>query len=121
MPHHPSPRSRHRYRLGSFLLLLCLACLPVAHARAANPCAPPAFNTAPVIRFAAGSSPGSIVAADFNGDGRGDLAVTSQTNGGRIAILLGAGDGTFLSPTFVAARNSTFPVISSIESLVVGD
>ena len=118
MPHKTSQRSRPPYRLGSFLLLLCFTCLLVTHARAANPCAPPAFNTAPVIRFSAGSSPASIATADFNRDSRADLAVTIQ---GGVAILLGAGDGTFLSPKFAPARDSTFPVISAIEGVVAGD
>ena len=117
MPHKPWRRSPP-YRLGSFLLLLCFACLSVAHARAANPCAPPAFNTAPVIRFPAGSSPASIATADFNRDGRADLVVTIQ---GGVAILLGAGDGSFLTPKFAPARDSTFPVISAIEDVVAGD
>jgi large repetitive protein len=41
-------------------------------------------------------NPTSIVAADFNGDGRTDLAITDpQTN--QVFILLGNGDGTFES------------------------
>ena len=120
-----SPKSSKRScpyrRLFSALFLLCAACLPSTLARAANPCAPPSFNSAPFIRFTGLSGPSSIITADFNRDGRGDLAVTTQTNNGRIAILLGAGDGTFLPPTFVTARDSSFPVLSSIEFLVTGD
>ena len=115
MNHKPSQRSRQR--LGS-LLLLPFTCFLITQARAANTCAPPAFKTAPVIRFAAGSSPASVATADFNRDGRADLAVTIQ---GGVAVLLGAGDGTFLTPTFVPARDSTFPVISAIEEVVAGD
>ena len=37
---------------------------------------------------------GEVTIADFNGDGRPDLAVAGSTNGG-LAILLGKGDGTF--------------------------
>jgi uncharacterized protein (TIGR03437 family) len=49
----------------------------------------------------------SIIAADFNGDGKLDLAVSNfgspGVNSGGIAILLGAGDGTFGAPIAVAA------------------
>ncbi len=50
-----------------------------------------------------GEVPNSIVTADFNGDGKADLAVTEpcgtdtqcNTYHGSVAILLGKGDGTF--------------------------
>jgi hypothetical protein len=50
----------------------------------------------PAQYYTAGVGPGSIVAADFNGDGNLDLAVASQSN--YISILLGNGDGTFQPP-----------------------
>jgi FG-GAP-like repeat/FG-GAP repeat len=50
-----------------------------------------------------GETPNSIVTADFNGDGKADLAVTEpcgtdtqcNTYHGSVAILLGKGDGSF--------------------------
>jgi FG-GAP-like repeat len=43
-----------------------------------------------------GSEPHSAAAADFNGDGHVDLAVTNRDDA-TVLILLGAGDGTFAS------------------------
>jgi hypothetical protein len=45
------------------------------------------------------SNPNSIASGDFNGDGRLDLAVTAFYNG-KIAVLLGNGDGTFRPPVY---------------------
>jgi FG-GAP-like repeat/FG-GAP repeat len=44
--------------------------------------------------FAVGASPISIVVADFNGDGKLDIATANQ-RGGNVSILLGKGDGQF--------------------------
>ncbi len=55
--------------------------------------------------FAAGTNPSidqSLVIGDFNGDGKPDLAVADQGNT-TVAILLGNGDGTFGSPSFLTA------------------
>ena len=48
----------------------------------------------PQIRFAAGTFPESLVAADFNRDDRADLAV-ANLDSNDISVLLGRGDGTF--------------------------
>jgi hypothetical protein len=61
--------------------------------------------------YAVSPSPLSVVRADFNGDGRADLAVGSLFGG--ISVLLGNGDGTFRdavkysasAPTWVAAAD----------------
>ena len=49
--------------------------------------------------YPTGASPSSVVAADFNGDGIPDLAVTNVAAGfftpGSLSVLLGNGDGTF--------------------------
>jgi hypothetical protein len=56
---------------------------------------------APAISYATGPGPTSVVAADFNGDGKPDLAITdSQLSprlepSGSITVLLNRGDGTF--------------------------
>jgi len=48
----------------------------------------------PPVSYAVGAGPYAIVAADLNGDGRIDLAVT-DVNTDDVSILLGNGDGTF--------------------------
>jgi type II secretory pathway component GspD/PulD (secretin) len=54
------------------------------------------FGTAAVPRqdFPAGTNPTSIAVADYNVDGRPDLAVTAQGDNS-VALLLGAGGGSF--------------------------
>jgi hypothetical protein len=56
---------------------------------------------------------GPLVTADFNGDGKLDLAVA---NGGSVGILLGNGDGTFQPHT-----DSSAPIGEFATALVVGD
>jgi hypothetical protein len=63
------------------------------------------------VAYAAGPSPGFVAAADFNGDGKLDLAVGNvdvETNPNTVAILMGKGDGTFAPPILhpVAGANS---------------
>ena len=48
----------------------------------------------PQVTYAVGSTAHAIVAGDFNGDGRTDLAVANQA-GDTVSVLLGNGDGTF--------------------------
>jgi hypothetical protein len=49
-----------------------------------------------------GTHPSSIIAADFNGDGKLDLA-TANNDSNSVSILLGKGDGTFQTPVNVPA------------------
>ena len=44
-----------------------------------------------------GSSPTSIVVADFNGDGKQDFAATNDGPNNNVGIRLGVGDGTFVA------------------------
>jgi hypothetical protein len=60
----------------------------------------------PHVEYPAGLHPNSLLAADFNSDGKLDLAVTNGSSNA-VQILLGNGDGTFQAP--VAYATSTTP------------
>jgi hypothetical protein len=64
---------------------------------------------APVAYETGGTNPNCIVAADFNGDGIMDLAVTNKSND-TVAVLLGKGDGTFQAAVTYSVGNGPFPV-----------
>jgi hypothetical protein len=57
-----------------------------------------------------GQNLSSIVTADFNGDGKLDVAVTDQDSNA-VLILLGNGDGTFGSPTTIAVGSLPTSII----------
>jgi hypothetical protein len=61
----------------------------------------------------AGGSPASLAVADFNQDGKADIAVADQFGGG-LTVLLGNGDGTFQPPAVSEAGVAHSP-------LAVGD
>jgi hypothetical protein len=58
-----------------------------------------------------GSVPYSVAVADFNGDGKEDLAV-ANAGSNTITILLGKGDGSFASP--VSPAVGTDPVFAAV-------
>ena len=66
-------------------------------------------------RFPAGTGPGTIVVADFNGDGRVDIAVANEQSGDA-SVLLGDGRGGFS-----AAPSSPFPVGHIPNDVTAGD
>ena len=55
------------------------------------------YNSSVDFQLASGSRPSSIVSADFNGDGKIDLATTNENNG-TASILIGNGLGNFGAP-----------------------
>jgi hypothetical protein len=79
-----------------------------------------AFATPPPIVFDAarhtltGGDPVAVVAADFNGDGRPDLAVSSNSSR-NVSILLGRGDGTFSAVTPAILTPDYSPAIAAAD------
>jgi hypothetical protein len=62
-----------------------------------------------------GSAPDAIVVADFNGDGKLDLAVANQGSN-NVSIFLGNGDGTF-----TPSAGSAIPAGIQPQAVVAGD
>jgi len=57
--------------------------------------APPNAGTfQPAVNYAVGTNPGSVAVADFNADGRPDLAVANRFSN-NVSVLLGNANGTF--------------------------
>src|SRR5215218_3162805 len=68
-------------------------------------------NFAPAQNFPVGSSPTTVTNADFNGDGKVDLAAQNYTSDS-VSVLLGNGNGTYQPKTNFAVGagpNSNLP------------
>lgn len=72
-----------------------------------------AVEFAPAKSYPVGTNPAAVAVADFNGDGKPDIAVVNSGSS-NVSILLGNGDGTFQS-----AKN--FDVGKSMTSIFAGD
>jgi hypothetical protein len=62
-----------------------------------------------------GNGPASVGAADFNGDGKTDILLASQSGGsdGTLSLLLGNGDGTMRSAQYINENpNGTNPTVA---------
>ena len=65
------------------------------------------------VDYATGNWPNSVVSADFNADGKADLAI-ADARVDTVSILLGNGDGTFAAKIDYATRTGP-------QSVIVGD
>jgi len=97
----------------AFTLLLFLAPLESATTRPIN------FYTAkssPQL-----SNPVGVVKADFNGDGKLDLAVSIGSPSACVAVMLGNGDGTFQSPVNYGNGSCGYEALSIVTADFNGD
>jgi hypothetical protein len=70
------------------------------------------FTLASGSPIAVGNSLSAVVTADFNGDGKLDLAVT-DSGGNAVIILLGNGDGTFGAPTTIPGGSDPDAIVAA--------
>ncbi|HKZ81825.1 MAG TPA: VCBS repeat-containing protein [Pyrinomonadaceae bacterium] len=61
-------------------------------------------NFDPATNFSTDLAPISVVVADFNNDGKSDIA-TANLNAGNVSLFLGDGTGGFSGPTNFSAGN----------------
>ncbi len=66
----------------------------------------PSFGVPVNYALGGGTSGGGVVTADFNGDGRADIAVHRTVGGNAVSVSLGNGEGTFQAPRSSAAGTS---------------
>jgi FG-GAP-like repeat len=69
------------------------------------------------VDYPVGTAPRAVASADFNGDGKMDLAVANNGNSsgddGGVSILLGNGDGTFQATTNFTVGKSPVAIAAS--------
>jgi VCBS repeat protein len=74
----------------------------------------------PNAEFGVGTEPGTAAIADFNGDGRQDVAV-ANTGSGDISVLLGNGDGSFAPEIRITVAGAPAVEQSAPSALAAGD
>jgi hypothetical protein len=67
------------------------------------------FQAPTNFTYSPSASPDGVVVADFNGDGKEDLAIANYY-ANTVSVLLGNGNGTFGNPTNYVLGNSPFPL-----------
>ena len=94
--------------LAAMLSMACLRCNLLLPGGGPGAAAEPS-------RFATGSAPGSVEVADFNGDGKPDLAVANEQSQD-VTVLLGDGRGGL-----TAAQGSPFAAGQQPNDIAIGD
>jgi hypothetical protein len=79
----------------------------------------------PPVTYAVGGTqigvlPSALVAGDFTGDGRLDLAIVN-IGADTVSVLLGNGDGTFVDPSQLAAAPRATPVVADVNGDGIDD
>jgi hypothetical protein len=81
----------------------------------------------PPVSYAAGTGPSGIAVADYNGDGKSDLAIVNNAVAGTVGIMLSNGNGTFqprvdyaAGPSSLDARPGDFNRDGKLDLAVVG-
>ena len=64
------------------------------------------------VDYDAGSFPYTVIAGDFNGDGKLDVAI-SDLDSSQVTILSGVGDGTFQNPVVLPANGSPVGLLAA--------
>jgi hypothetical protein len=90
-------------QMKKLILFITLYCIKQANAQVC-------FSSA--TNFSVGTKPYSVISADFNSDGKMDLA-TANDGSNSVSILLGSGDGNFGAATNFAAGTHPFSIISA--------
>jgi hypothetical protein len=68
---------------------------------------------APAVNYTTGNAPTGVVLADFNGDGKLDLA-TANDGANTFSVLPGNGDGTFQNKVdFAAGGSSSYRIVAA--------
>jgi hypothetical protein len=94
-------RGSKRFLGASLLMFLCF-CLPSLSMAA---------GFRPVQNYETATNPSSVAIADFNSDGKLDLAVTNAS--GSVSILVGNGDGTFQPARTFATQASPLSAVAA--------
>lgn len=102
---------RLRATLPATLLVTLAAAVP---AQAADPTFAPYASYATGSGSGPGPAPVTTVAADVDGDGRPDVATTSDFGQGDVIVMRNRGDGSFGAPATIAGS-------SGVQSLAAGD
>ncbi len=71
-------------------------------------CSAPSFSP---TSYPVGNNPTNLAVADFNNDGKADIATTNQISN-NISILLGNGNGTFGAQTAFGAGSSPYAIVA---------